>query len=159
MDKIVWEPVDVTPQSIPKENAYARISANSITFNAVAANLIENIEEYPWVVVHLGKIDNEPSLLAFHFTNEQTANAFPVKKQSSKHKGVTIFSRDLVRRYIGIYGFAIVKLTLEAIKLDDTTLAIKLLTEENLRKELGIDDLEKNMDALDNQLKNLFESP
>ena len=70
-----------------------------------------------------------------------------------------LFSGCFVRSYDGIYGFSIVQLTLGAIKLDDTTLAIKLLTEENLRKELGIDDLEKNMDALDNQLKNLFESP
>lgn len=157
MDKIVWEPVGVTPKAIPKGKAYARISANSITFNAVAAGLIDDIEQYPWAVIRIGKVDNAPSLLAFHFVSEQTADAFPVKKQSSKHKGVTFFSRELVRRYImNVPGFTIGILKLEVVKLDATTLAIKLLTEEGLRKELGIEEMENNLEELDSKLKNLF---
>lgn len=146
MSQINWKPAEVTPHSIPKGKAYARITPNSLTFNAVAANMIANIEDYPWAVVQVGYVDDVPTLLGFHFVKEETPDAFPVRKQSKKHKGITFFSKELIKRYFGVSGFGLVVLQQDVEKIDDTTLAVKLNPVEELENELN---------ALDEQLGRL----
>lgn len=149
MDNMKWETVELKPHNVPKGKAYARITLNSITFNAVAASFIENIEAYPWAIARVGTLNDEPHMLGFQFVKEQVPEALPVKKQSKKHKGVTFFSRELIKRYFGFFGLGVVITQVE--KIDNTTLAVKLLTEE----ELGVDELKEKIASLEEELRKL----
>lgn len=136
MSDIKWEPVDITPNSIPTKKAYARVTSSSITFNGVAASMIDNIEQYPWATVQVGTVDGKPAMLGFRFIKEQVPEAFAVKKQSKNHKGVTFFSRELVKRYFKAYGIGAIYLQQNVEKIDDNVLAVQLPSEENIKKHL-----------------------
>ena len=133
MKDIIWKPAAVTPHVIPKGKPYARITPNSITLNTVAANLIQNIEEYPWAEARVGVIDSEPVMLGFQFMKEQTPDAFPVKRHSKKHKGVTFFSRALARQYFGLSGSNAAVMQQGVEKIDDRTLAVTLPSVHSLK--------------------------
>lgn len=155
MDNIKWEPVDVSPRSAPRGKPYARVTTNSISFNAAACDMIDNIEQYSWAVVRVGTSDNEPSMLGFQFIKNEVPGAFPVKKQSQNHKGVTFFSRELVKRYFGIYGVGVVLLRQEAEKIDDTTLAVHLLTDEQVEQGLGY-EIGRKVESFVSEIDTLF---
>lgn len=148
MDNINWEPAKITPRSIPRKKPYARITKNSVTFNAVASELISNINQYLWAKVYVGKVEGEATILAFNFLREEAPDALPVKKQSKNHKGVTFFSRDIARNYFNLSGIGAIYLQLDVEKLDDSTLGIHLLTEKKLAEDLGLDNLERNLNDL-----------
>lgn len=154
MNNIKWEPANIKPRSIPSKKAYARVSKNSVTFNAIAAKLIEDIDQYLWAKIYVGSINGESTILAFKFLKEEMPDTLPVKKQSKNHKGVTFFSRDLVKNYFNLSGIGILYLQLDVEKLDDDTLGVRLLTEDNLSKELGLDRLEESLEDFENKLKN-----
>lgn len=148
MSEMKWEPAKITRRSLPKKKAYARITKNSVTFNGVAAGLIEDIEKYPWAEILVGKVDDEPTMLAFKFTEEETPKSLPVKKQSKNHKGVTFFSREMVKTYFNLGGVGALFMRLDVEQVNDVTLGIRLLTEENLSEELGLDSLEEKLNSL-----------
>lgn len=149
MSELKWEPANITPRNIPGKKPYARITKNSVTFNAVAARLLASIDKYLWAEIHVGKLNDEPVMLAFKFLQEETPGALPVKKQSKNHKGVIFFSRDIAKNYFNLAGIGALFLQLDVEKLDDNTLGIRLLTEKSLTKELGLD-------RLDEELRNLL---
>ena len=148
MNNMKWEPAKITPRNISRGKPYARISKNSVTFNAVAAKLIEDIDQYLWAKVYVGTIDDETTMLAFKFLKEEVPDALPMKKQSKNHKGVTFFSRDLVKNYFKLSGIGVIYFQLDVEKLDDTTLGVHLLTEKKLTKDLGLDSLEEQLNNL-----------
>lgn len=148
MKEVKWEPAKITPRNIPGKKPYARVTKNSVTFNAFAARLIEDIEQYQWAEIFVGKVDGEPAILAFKFLPQKTPGALPVKKQSKNHKGVTFFSRDIAKNYFNLVGVGVLFLQLDVEKLDDTTLGIRLLTEKGLAEDLGLDNLEEKLKNL-----------
>lgn len=148
MKEIKWEPAKITPRSIPSKKAYARITKNSVTFNAVAASLIENVDKYLWAEIYVGKIEDEPAILAFNFSEEEKPNALPVKKQSKNHKGITFFSRDIAKNYFNLSGIGAIFLQLDVEKLDDSALGIRLITDKSLTKDLGLDSLNEKLNNL-----------
>ena len=148
MAEVKWEPVDVTPRSVPRGKPYVRVTTSSVTFNAVATALIDDIDKYEWAVVRVGLVDDEPAMLAFQFVQEQTPEAFPVKRQSKQHKGITFFSRELVKRYFRFSGIGIVYMMLDVEKQDDTTLVVKLPTEKYFEDELGLDKIRRKAEEI-----------
>lgn len=150
---VQWEKIDVEPHNNATGKPMARITPSSITLNAAAASLVENIEQYPWAVVRVGKVNGKPAMLGFQFVAEQQEGAFAVKKQSKNHKGVTFFSRDLVKKYFGLFGIGIGIMLQPVEQLNNVTLTVKLPSEESIKKDLGLDkleeSLEKGMDILE----------
>lgn len=120
-----------------------------MTFNAAAVNLIEDIEQYPWVVVRVGTIENKPVMLGFQFIKEPIPGSLPVNMKSKRHKGATLASRELVKSHFNYSGIGMLFLRLDVEKEDDTTLVIHLITEEKLKKEIGLDKLEQAITHLD----------
>lgn len=136
MNNVKWEPVNVSPNRALKGKAYARITPSSIAFNGIAASMIDNIEKYPWATVQVGTVEGKPAMLGFRFIEEPVPDAFAVKRQSKSHKGVTFFSRELVRQYFKINGLGSIAIQQSVEKLGDTLLAVKLPTEESVKEYL-----------------------
>ncbi len=152
-----WEKIDVEPHNNATGTPMARVTSSSITFNAAAVALIENIEQYPWAVVRVGMVNGKPAMLGFQFVAEQQEGAFAVKKQSKNHKGVTFFSRDLVKKYFRLTGIGIGILLQEVEQLDAVTLTVKLPTEENMKKDYGFDKLEEDLEKSIEKSRELIE--
>lgn len=156
MNQIKWEPAQITPHSAPRKKPYARVSKSSVTFNGAAASLVDNIAQYKWAKVQVGTVNGEPSMVGFQFVREEAKGALPVRKQSKNHKGVTFFSRELIQKYFGVSGVGLLYMQLDVVKVNETTLGVKLLTQEALKEKSGLNELEGQLEELDKKLDNLL---